>query len=130
MKEYKEFTTALKKLREVYLFEKPYEDMVIAGIAAFYKVCAERARNLMKKILKDRGYPSGDIEYSRQMLRAAYRAGMIREEKMWLAALEAEKCNLWLEDSRAAEVFINDIKEQFCPLFCELEEELGMNWIK
>lgn len=130
MKEYKEFTTALKKLREVYLFEKPYEDMVIAGIAAFYKVCAERARNLMKKILKDRGYPNGDIEYSRQLLKAACRAGMIREEKMWIAALEAEKRNQWIEDRQAAENFMNDIKEQFCPLFGELEEEIGMNWIK
>lgn len=129
MKEYKEFTTALKKLREVYLFEKPYEDMVIAGIAAFYKVCAERARNLMKKILKDRGYPNGDIEYSRQLLKAACRAGMIREEKMWISALEAEKRNQWIEDRQAAENFMNDIKEQFCPLFGELEE-IGMNWIK
>ena len=55
---------------------------------------------------------------------------MIREEKMWIAALEAEKRNQWIEDRQAAENFMNDIKEQFCPLFGELEEEIGMNWIK
>ena len=43
MKKYENFKSALKKLKDIYNCQEPYENVEIAGMVGLYEICFEQA---------------------------------------------------------------------------------------
>lgn len=129
MEEYEAFSESLRNLREIYDYEEPYKNIIFAGITVLYKECIKRILRLMKELMRREGYPEKDTEYPRQVLKAAYRHGLIVDMKSWLKALEAGKHLEWAGGEVNMLEFVRNIKEHYFPLFCELQKEIVNNWL-
>lgn len=129
MEEYEAFSEALKNLREIYDYEEPYENIVLAGITVLYRECIRRILRVMKELMRREGYPEGDTEYPRQVLKAAYRHGLVRDMRMWLKALDDGKYSAWGYGEVNMLEFVRNIKEHYFPLFCELQKEILDSWL-
>lgn len=129
MEEYEAFSESLRNLREIYDYEEPYKNIIFAGITVLYKECIKWILRLMKELMRREGYPEKDTEYPRQVLKAAYRHGLIGDMKLWLKALEAGKHLEWSGDEVNMLEFVRNIKEHYFPLFCELQKEIVNNWL-
>lgn len=129
MEEYEAFSAALKNLRELYNYDEPYEIIVLAGFSVLYRECFGRSLKLMGVLMEKEGYPEKDTEYPRQVLKAAYQRGLIKELDLWFKALELTGRIEW--DSGRADMleYVADVKRCYFPLFCELQDEAVRNWL-
>lgn len=129
MEEYEAFSESLKNLREIYDYEEPYENLVLAGITVLYRECIKQILRLMKELMRREGYPKKDTEYPRQVLKASYRHGLIADMRLWMKALEDGKYLEWAGNEVNVLEFVRNIKEHYFPLFCELQKEILNNWM-
>lgn len=130
MEEYEAFSESLKNLREIYDYEEPYENIVLAGITVLYRECIKRILMLMKELMRREGYPERDTEYPRQVLKAAYRHGLIVNIRLWMKALEDGKYLEWVGGEGNVLELVRNIKKYYFPLFCELQKEILNNWLE
>ena len=72
--------------------------------------------------IRDRGSP-------RQILKTAYQAGMIKDEKKWLAALVSRNQVAHAYNPQIALDIVKQTKEEYYEMFCELKTELEKNWL-
>ena len=65
----------------------------------------------------------------RKVLKTAYEAGLIKEERLWLQALQERNNVAHSYNQKIAMDIVRLTKEQFYPMFWRLKEEAEQKWI-
>ncbi|MCD8221538.1 MAG: nucleotidyltransferase substrate binding protein [Clostridiales bacterium] len=129
MKKYENFRAALKNLHEIYDYEEPYNTVELTGLVGLYEICFEQSWKAMKELLADSGYEESATGSPKTILKTAYQAGMIRDEKLWLAALQARNNVAHAYNQLVALDIVEQTKGRFYDMFVVLKDELEANWI-
>ena len=75
----------------------------------------------MKEILEIHGFAEGAT--------GSPKAGMIKDEELWLSALQERNNVTHSYNRKIAMGIITQAKQKFYKMFCELTEEIDRNWI-
>lgn len=65
----------------------------------------------------------------KRYLKTAYKAGMIKNEEMWLRALQERNNVAHSYNQKIALGIVEQVKKDFYHMFCELQEEVESRWI-
>ena len=128
MKKYENFCQALTNMKDIYNYEEPYDNVVLTGLVGLYEITFEQSWKMMKEILQNHGYEEGATGSPKIILKTAYKAGMIKDEDLWLKALR-ERNNVPHSYQNIALSIILQAKEKFYDMFCQLKKEIDENWI-
>ena len=129
MKKYENFCASLKNMKEIYTYEEPYNTVELTGLVGLYEICFEQSWKMMKEILEIHGYEEGATGSPKIILRTAYRAGMIRDEKAWLRALQERNNVTHSYNEKIALEIVRQAKLVFYDLFVQLKDEIDKNWL-
>lgn len=130
MKKYENFCNALLNLKEIYRYSEPFDTVILTGMVGLYELCFEQAWKAMKEILEEHGYEEGATGSPKTILKTAYQAGMIKDEKLWLRALRERNNVAHSYNKMVALEIVMQTKEDFYALFCCLKEELENHWLQ
>ena len=83
----------------------------------------------MKEILESHGYEDGATGSPKIILKTAYKAGMIKDEELWLKALQERNNVTHSYNEKIALGIVMRAKEEFYDMFCELKIEIDKNWL-
>ena len=89
MKKYENFCSSLGNMKDIYNYKEPYDNVVLTGLVGLYEITFEQSWKMMKEILQNHGYEEGATGSPKIILKTAYKAGMIKDEELWLRALQA-----------------------------------------
>lgn len=128
MKKVENFCKALENLKEIYEHEEPYENVVLTGLVAYYSICFEQAWKAMKEILEDAGYPESSTGSPKQILKVAYKAGLIEDEQAWQQALVSRNNVAHSYNESVALDIVRKTKDCYYDLLCKLKNEIEENW--
>lgn len=129
MKKYDNFCAALQNLKEIFSYEEPYNTVVLTGLVGLYEICFEQAWKMMKELLEDSGYAESATGSPRQILKTAYKANMIRNETMWLQALQARNNVSHSYNELIALSIVRQTKASYYDMFYRLKDEVETNWL-
>lgn len=129
MKKYENFKAALNNLKDIYNYEEPYGNVEIAGMVGLYEICFEQSWKAMKEILENQGYAEGTTGSPRTILKTAYKAGMIDDEKVWLDALVSRNNVAHAYNESIAKDIINQTKNRYYDMFVELSRTIEQDWL-
>lgn len=124
MKKYENFQAALRNLKDIYRYDEPYDNVVLTGLVALYEICFEQSWKAMKEILADEGVTEAATGSPKSILKAAFKAGMITDEQLWLEALATRNNVAHAYNSAIALQIVRDTKSKYYEMFCRLDEEL------
>ena len=128
MKKYENFCAALDNLGEIYNYKEPYDTVILTGLVGLYEICFEQSWKAMKEILMIHGYEASTTGSPKMILKTAFKAGMIKDEKLWLEALEARNNVSHAYNRKIAGYIIQQTKDKFYEMFSRLKEEMK-NWL-
>lgn len=128
MKKFDNFCLALNNLKDVYKYQEPYENVILTGLVALYEICFEQSWKAMKEILEFNGFKEGATGSPRQILKTAYKAGMINDESLWREALISRNNVAHAYNKAIALDIVNDTKEKYYNMFEQLKLEIENNW--
>lgn len=129
MKKYENFCAALTNLRAVFDYEEPYNNVVLTGMVALYEICFEQSWKAVKEILENNGVAAGQSGSPRQILKAAYQAGMIKDEQLWLSALVARNNVSHAYNQAIALEIVRQTRETYYQMLQSLKSEIDQNWL-
>lgn len=129
MKKYENFCVSLENMKDIYNYEEPYDNVVLTGLVGLYESTFEQSWKMMKEILEIHGFAEGATGSPKMILRTAYKAGMIKDEELWLSALQERNNVTHSYNRKIAMGIITQVKQKFYKMFCELKEEIDRNWI-
>lgn len=129
MKKYENFCVSLENMKDIYNYEEPYDNVVLTGLVGLYESTFEQSWKMMKEILEIHGFAEGATGSPKMILRTAYKAGMIKDEELWLSALQERNNVTHSYNRKIAMEIITQAKQKFYKMFCELTEEIDRNWI-
>ena len=129
MKKYENFCSALSNMQEIYKYDPPYDTVILTGLVGLFEVCFEQSWKMMKEILESHGYEDGATGSPKIILKTAYKAGMIKDEELWLRALQERNNVTHSYNERIALGIVMRAKESFYDMFCELKKEIDKNWL-
>ncbi|MCI8275033.1 MAG: nucleotidyltransferase [Lachnospiraceae bacterium] len=129
MKKYENFCAALKNLHAVFDYSESYDNVVLTGLTALYEICFEQSWKAMKEILQWNGVPEAKTGSPKQVLKAAYQAGMLSDEALWLEALSTRNNVAHAYNQTIALDIVAGTKQTYYQMFTELKTELETNWI-
>lgn len=129
MKKYENFCSALKNLKEIYTYEEPYNTVVLTGLVGLYEICFEQSWKAIKEILYLNGFAESQTGSPRQILKSAYQAGMIKDEELWLKALNSRNNVAHAYNQDIALDIIRNTKDKYYQMFCILEAEIREKWL-
>jgi nucleotidyltransferase substrate binding protein (TIGR01987 family) len=129
MKKYENFCAALSNLKDMYQFEEPYCNVTLTGLVGLYEICFEQSWKAMKEILEYNGYQESATGSPRAVLKTAFRAGMIKDEDLWLGALQERNNVTHSYNQNIAYGIVRLAKNKFYQMFCDLKNELEENWL-
>lgn len=129
MKKYENFCDALSNMKEIYNYEEPFDHVVLTGLVGLFEICFEQSWKMMKEILVSHGYAQGATGSPKLTIKTAYQAGMIKEEELWLNALQERNNVTHSYDRRIALSIAEQAKRDFYGMFCRLKEEVENNWL-
>lgn len=128
MKKFDNFCRALENLKDVYRYQPPYENVVLTGLVALYEICFEQSWKAMKEILEEQGFSESATGSPRQVLKTAYKAGLIREEELWIEALASRNNVVHAYNQAVALDIVKAVREKYYGMFETLREEVEENW--
>lgn len=128
MKKYDNFCSALTNLQDIYEYEEPYNNVVLTGLVALYEICFEQSWKAIKEVLESNGVAEGRTGSPRQILKAAYQAGIIKDEQLWLDALATRNNVAHAYNQAIALDIVRQTKEIYCQMFQSLKREIDQNW--
>lgn len=128
MKKYDNFCSALTNLQDIYEYEEPYNNVVLTGLVALYEICFEQSWKAIKEVLESNGVAEGRTGSPRQILKAAYQAGIIKDEQLWLDALATRNNVAHAYNQAIALDIVRQAKETYCQMFQSLKREIDQNW--
>ena len=129
MKKYENFCNALKNLNDIYKYTAPYDNVVLTGLVALYEICFEQVWKAIKEIMERNGIHKAESGLPRQILKSAYKAGMIKDEMVWLEALVSRNNVSHAYNNAIALEIVNKSKETYYNMFSELKNEIERNWL-
>ena len=129
MKKYENFCAALTNMKEMYDYQPPYDTVVLTGLVGLYEICFEQAWKAMKEILENHGFEEGATGSPKIILKTAYQANMIRDENLWLSALQERNNVIHSHNRNIALTIVEKAKDSFYNMFCELKKEVETNWL-
>ncbi len=129
MKKFENFVAAFRNLADIYQYEEPYGNVELTGLVGLFEVCFEQSWKAMKEILQENGFDEGKTGSPRQILKTAYQADMIQDEKLWLAALVSRNNVSHAYNKEIALDIIHDTKDKYYKMFERLEKVLRENWL-
>ena len=130
MKKYENFCAALNNMKEIYKYEPPYNTVVLTGLVGLYELSFEQSWKMMKEILENHGFEEGATGSPKIILKTAYKAGMIKDEKLWLSALQERNNVAHSYNEKIAMDIVTKAKNDFYRMFCDLKEEIEENWLE
>lgn len=128
MKKFENYCQALGNLKDVFEYEEPYGNVIMTGLVGLYEICFEQSWKAMKEILELNGVSESQTGSPRQILKAAYQAGMIKDEDVWLEALRSRNNVAHAYNRNIAEDIVQKTKLKYYKMFCDLKEEVEKNW--
>ncbi len=129
MKKYENFCSSLGNMKDIYNYEEPYDNVVLTGLVGLYEITFEQSWKMMKEILQNHGYEEGATGSPKIILKTAYKAGMIKDEELWLRALRARNNVTHSYNQKIALGIVNEAKTEFYKMFVELKEEVENGWL-
>lgn len=120
MKKYENFCKALENLQDVFLYEPPYNSLVVVGSIKLYEICFELAWKAMKEILTNQGFEDCRSGSPKQVVKVAYKAGLVTDEEVWLSALSAKNNVSHAYNEAVALDIIDKTKNVYCSMFLSL----------
>ena len=129
MKKYENFCQALTNMKEIYNYEEPYDTVVLTGLVGLYELCFEQSWKMVKEILENHGYEEGATGSPKTILKTAYQAGMIKDEELWLHALQERNNVAHSYNQKIALEIVKMVKDNFYQMFCDLKAEIDKNWL-
>ena len=129
MKKYENFCSSLGNMRDIYNYEEPYDNVVLTGLVGLYEITFEQSWKMMKEILQNHGYEEGATGSPKIILKTAYKAGMIKDEELWLRALQARNNVTHSYNQKIALGIVSEAKNEFYKMFVELKEEVENGWL-
>ena len=129
MKKYENFCASLNNLKDIYQYDAPYDNVVLTGLVALYGICFEQSWKAMKELLESHGVAESATGSPKQILKAAYQAGMIVDEALWLDALVSRNNVSHAYNQDIALEILKKTKTSYYEMFCALQKELEDNWI-
>ena len=129
MKKYENFCNAFQNLKDIYDYNEPYTNVEMSGLVALYEICFEQSWKAMKEILEQQGFAEERTGSPKIVLKTAFAAGMIEDEDIWMAALNARNNVAHSYNKEIALDIINQTKDKFYRMFEELKSEIDTNWI-
>ena len=129
MKKYENFCSALCNMKEIYKYDPPYDTVILTGLVGLFEVCFEQSWKMMKEILESHGYEERATGSPKIILKTAYKAGMIKNEELWLRALQERNNVAHSYNERIALGIVMRAKESFYDMFCQLKNEIDKNWL-
>ena len=129
MKKYDNFCKALVNLEDIYRYEEPYDNVVLTGLVALFEICFEQSWKAIKELLENNGISEGQTGSPRQILKAAFRAGMIDDEELWLAALVSRNNVAHAYNQAIALDIIKATKEKYYSMFERLKKRMEEDWM-
>lgn len=129
MKKYENFCSSLGNMKDIYNYEEPYDNVVLTGLVGLYEITFEQSWKMMKEILQNHGYEEGATGSPKIILKTAYKAGMIKDEELWLRALQARNNVTYSYNQKIALGIVSEAKNEFYKMFVELKEEVENGWL-
>ena len=129
MKKVENFYSALSNLNDIYHYEEPYDNVVLTGLVALYEICFEQSWKAMKELLEYHGSSEAKTGSPKLILKTAYQMGLIRDEQIWLEALQARNNVAHAYNKAIALSIVQAVKRSYYTMFCDLKEEIEKNWI-
>lgn len=129
MRKFDNFCNAFANLRDIYDYDEPYGNVELTGLVGLFEVCFEQAWKAMKEILQLNGFAEGQTGSPRQILKTAYEAGMIQDEKLWLAALSSRNNVAHAYNKMVAYDIVRATKKDYYPMFEQLKVTIERNWL-
>ena len=129
MKKYENFCSSLGNMKDIYNYEEPYDNVVLTGLVGLYEITFEQSWKMMKEILQNHGYEEGATGSPKIILKTAYKAGMIKDEELWLRALQARNNVTHSYSQKIALGIVSEAKNEFYKMFVELKEEVENGWL-
>lgn len=129
MKKFENYCRALDNLKDIYKYEEPYENVIITGLVGLYEICFEQSWKAMKEILELNGVSESQTGSPRQILKAAYQAGMITDEDIWLEALQSRNNASHAYNQIIANDIVRKTKTGYYKMFEDLKQEIEKNWL-
>lgn len=129
MKKYENFCAALTNMKDIYQYEEPYDNVILTGLIGLYEICFEQSWKMMKEVLAEHGYEESTTGSPKMILKTAYAAGMIKDESLWLKALQERNNASHSYNHKIAMEIVHQAKESFYQMFCRLKDEIEANWL-
>ena len=129
MKKYENFCASLVNMKEIYNYKEPYDNVVLTGLVGLYEICFEQSWKMMKEILEQHGFAEGATGSPKIILKTAYKAGMIKDEELWLRALQAGNNVTHSYNQKIALGIVAEAKADYYDMFTKLKTEIESNWI-
>ena len=129
MKKYENFCAALSNMKEIYNYKEPYDNVILTGLVGLYELCFEQYWKMMKELLENHGYEEGATGSPKIILKTAFSAGMIKDEELWLRALQERNNVMHSYNQRIALEIVARAKADFYDMFCALKKEIEENWL-
>lgn len=129
MKKYENFCASLTNMKEIYNYKEPYDNVVLTGLVGLYEICFEQSWKMMKEILEHHGFTEGATGSPKIILKTAYKAGMIKDEEVWLRALQARNNVTHSYNQKIALGIVAEAKSDYYDMFVNLRNEVELNWI-
>ena len=129
MKKYENFCSSLGNMKDIHNYEEPYDNVVLTGLVGLYEITFEQSWKMMKEILQNHGYEEGATGSPKIILKTAYKAGMIKDEELWLRALQARNNVTHSYNQKIALGIVSEAKNEFYKMFVELKEEVENGWL-
>lgn len=129
MRKYDNFCSALLNLEKVYNYDEPYDTVVLTGLVGLYEICFEQSWKMMKEILENHGFSEGATGSPELILKTAFKAGMIKDEELWLAALQERNNVAHSYNEKVALEIVRQTKENFYRMFVDLKKETENEWL-
>lgn len=129
MKKYENFCATLQNMKDIYKYDEPYDNVVLTGLVGLYEITFEQSWKMMKELLEEHGYEEGATGSPKIILKTAYQAGMIKDERVWLQALQERNNVTHSYNHKIALEIVNKTKNEFYDMFCALKEEIEKTWL-
>lgn len=129
MKKYENFCSSLGNMKDIYNYKEPYDNVVLTGLVGLYEITFEQSWKMMKEILQNHGYEEGATGSPKIILKTAYKAGMIKDEELWLRALQARNNVTHSYNQKIALRIVSEAKTEFYKMFVDLKEEVESVWL-
>lgn len=129
MKKFENFCKALANLEEGLQLAEPLNVAEETGIVGMFEICYEQSWKVLKEVLKMHGDRNSKSGSPRQIFKAAYSAGILPEEEVWIEILEDRNILSHVYDADKVQITIAKVREKYLPAFQQLKKILEEDWL-